>query len=341
MTEKSDISIKISRQFHTAKEVVERLRKISCPITVERLTELAVSGYAPCYRWTLDGEQGPPLFNMQETLRWVESNYLTKHNGIKFPTSLTVLCPSKNDHFHPEEEGLPTALTTLSGKLFLLDGLFAVGVYFLVYYDEVVYVGQSTNVTARIATHRNDGSKIFDRAFLLPVPQSELLTVESAFIKALKPKYNGNGNASRDNRGREQCGNIDVAIITYYSPDLARMVFGPDAHMAVKKNKPWPPPRYKLTDKIHVDIYTPVVCWNCDKHTLMKNLVWDQQTYAHCPICGAVLLCDQRKNKTGPPRRFFTEPFEKIDKKENALASENDDDAAFDELRRAIDLLDR
>lgn len=41
----------------------------------------------------------------------------------------------------------------------------------------------------RIAYHRK-GGKIFDRIVYLPIPQSVLDLVESAFINILKPKYN-------------------------------------------------------------------------------------------------------------------------------------------------------
>ena len=41
--------------------------------------------------------------------------------------------------------------------------------------------------------HVLEGVKVFDRVFVLPVPVSELDKIESAFIRELKPEYNGNG----------------------------------------------------------------------------------------------------------------------------------------------------
>jgi hypothetical protein len=82
------------------------------------------------------------------------------------------------------------------------------GVYFLCLGDEVVYVGQSVNVPARVMAHihesRRPAGKTFDpsRIFYLPVPEGELLRVESEFIGWLKPRYNG-GTKRAENRPAE------------------------------------------------------------------------------------------------------------------------------------------
>lgn len=65
----------------------------------------------------------------------------------------------------------------------------SVGVYFLVKGSCVVYVGQSTNVLARIAQHAKDG-KDFDRACYIPCSESELDVVESLYIWSLRPVLN-------------------------------------------------------------------------------------------------------------------------------------------------------
>lgn len=64
------------------------------------------------------------------------------------------------------------------------------GIYFLVQGDSVVYVGQSKNVYARIATHLNEGQKIFDKAAFIDELPEKLNEVESTYIAALKPQYN-------------------------------------------------------------------------------------------------------------------------------------------------------
>lgn len=64
-----------------------------------------------------------------------------------------------------------------------------VGVYFLIAGTEVVYVGQSRNVCARIQAHV--GNKIFDKIAVLRVEAAELDFVESVYIHALGPRLNG------------------------------------------------------------------------------------------------------------------------------------------------------
>ena len=78
------------------------------------------------------------------------------------------------------------------------------GVYFLCQGDEVVYVGQSVSVPDRVMSHiresRRPAGKMFDplRIFYLPVPESELLRVESEFIARLRPRYNGETKRARE-----------------------------------------------------------------------------------------------------------------------------------------------
>lgn len=64
-----------------------------------------------------------------------------------------------------------------------------IGVYFLVDAGEIVYVGQSEDVDARIALHVAAEEKRFNRAFWIATPVSELAATEGAFIRALNPRY--------------------------------------------------------------------------------------------------------------------------------------------------------
>ena len=63
-----------------------------------------------------------------------------------------------------------------------------VGVYFLFKEDEVVYVGQSINVAARIATHSTE--KDFDSFSVVACLQSQLNFLEALYIRLLEPKLN-------------------------------------------------------------------------------------------------------------------------------------------------------
>ena len=91
-----------------------------------------------------------------------------------------------------------------------IDAGMRCGVYFLCKGDEVVYVGQSTNVIQRVASHMAEVSnpkidptapimrKKFDRAFFLKCETGDLDRLEGAFIRIFEPKANGRGPKVRD-----------------------------------------------------------------------------------------------------------------------------------------------
>lgn len=62
------------------------------------------------------------------------------------------------------------------------------GVYFLCMHGKVVYVGKSENLFSRIGTHTS--FKVYDSIFYLEVPASDLIEVESFFIRKIKPQGN-------------------------------------------------------------------------------------------------------------------------------------------------------
>lgn len=64
----------------------------------------------------------------------------------------------------------------------------ASGVYFLLQGSEVVYVGQSVSVYARIAQHEH---KRFDRYAFVPCAKEMLDQMESLYIHLLRPRLNG------------------------------------------------------------------------------------------------------------------------------------------------------
>jgi len=96
-----------------------------------------------------------------------------------------------------------TALT-LTGKTLLRESEIvnaanewelATGVYFLIDGDKVVYVGQSVNVYARIASHHD---KVFERFAFIPCKRDVLDSLESLYIHTLRPPLNA------DMHGRKQ-----------------------------------------------------------------------------------------------------------------------------------------
>jgi hypothetical protein len=86
----------------------------------------------------------------------------------------------------------PEALAEIEAQLselpHLAEALAASAVYFLMSGQEIVYVGQTTNLYARIGSHRDD--KIWDRILFLIVPREELDATDRRWIAALQPKYN-------------------------------------------------------------------------------------------------------------------------------------------------------
>lgn len=73
-------------------------------------------------------------------------------------------------------------------------------VYFLIDGDEVVYVGQSRDLTHRIETHLKDERKKFDRVLTLECDRRSLLATESHFIRLLRPRYNEANNPDKPSR---------------------------------------------------------------------------------------------------------------------------------------------
>jgi len=84
---------------------------------------------------------------------------------------------------------------------------FTCGIYFLIKDNQVVYVGQSVNIAARIVVHRNDG-KDFDEVRFIRCEKDVLDEREMFFIKLLKPDLNGDYK----NSGHEDIFKIIMSI---------------------------------------------------------------------------------------------------------------------------------
>lgn len=93
-------------------------------------------------------------------------------------------------------EALSTASATLTGHTLLREHEIseasepwneASGVYFLLDFDRVVYVGQSINVHNRISSHSD---KNFNRYAYIPCPVDRLNVLESLYIHCLRPPLN-------------------------------------------------------------------------------------------------------------------------------------------------------
>ena len=69
------------------------------------------------------------------------------------------------------------------------------GVYFLIENNEIVYVGQSVNVHARVASHHH--GKVFSYFTCIECPQSHLNSLEALYIHKFSPPLNGRGGGRR------------------------------------------------------------------------------------------------------------------------------------------------
>jgi hypothetical protein len=180
--------------FRTPQEAAKSLGDTISP---ERLVELADAGYAPHY--LVDGRG--PWFKITELREWFDSNAVQARGGLPMPTRLSLIVAAES---RPASDALES-ISRLIGLRHIDPAHFLCpGVYFLCLGDEVVYVGQSINVPDRVMSHlresRRPAGKTFDplRIFYLPVPESELLRVESELIGRLRPKYNGETKRSQE-----------------------------------------------------------------------------------------------------------------------------------------------
>lgn len=154
-------------------------------VSVELVNELTASGFMPHSRVKGIDE---PLFSANEAKDWIAANLVEHVKGQKLPPRQILVIPDDNGT-KSHAVGAPSAIASVVGLRQFHPDLFC-GVYFLCLKNEVVYVGQSINVPARVSTHNAENTKQFDKVFFLRVPKSELLAAEAQFIDALKPKLN-------------------------------------------------------------------------------------------------------------------------------------------------------
>lgn len=125
-----------------------------------------------------------PWFKAMELEKWFHENLVQARGTTK------VADPQITDE---PSQSAPSSIAKLYGLVrFGKDSTVITGVYFLCDGDEVVYVGQSTNIPARIGTHIHHRARTFDhdRVFCLGVPRGHLDRVEAELIDQLRPKYN-------------------------------------------------------------------------------------------------------------------------------------------------------
>lgn len=168
--------------LRTAEEVAAAVR-----MSADRLRELAEVDVIPHFR--IDG--GPPLFSLAGLKNYVRRYLTTVCPGEPLPINLRPVVQQP-----PAPKTIPRALAEIESRVCELPSLdYPPCVYFLMQGVEIVYVGQSRNLPARLAQHREDG-KLWDRVLYLPVPAECLYAVEAEWIRTLRPPLNRAGRQS-------------------------------------------------------------------------------------------------------------------------------------------------
>lgn len=75
------------------------------------------------------------------------------------------------------------------GKVFEVEPVYS-GIYFLYDYNELVYIGQSSDINQRIYIHIWEGKKRFTNAYYIPFRRTKIDAAEEYFIRMFKPKHN-------------------------------------------------------------------------------------------------------------------------------------------------------
>lgn len=157
-------------------------------LSADRLLQLADAKVVPHYR--IDG--GAPLFKVSEVKRWAADHLLKRYEGSSIPIEIRLV----TDPGPGWQQEPPVCLRALHDKLRqFMDMEGYGGIYFLCKEGQLIYVGQSTNIPARIATHRGSG-KSFTHAYWIPCPRDQMDEVEGALIRHLKPPLNLMKNGS-------------------------------------------------------------------------------------------------------------------------------------------------
>lgn len=171
---------------------VEELAETMHHLSADRIKEMAISGYMPHYKF-----DGKLVFDISEVTRWVQDNLICRVRGIDIPKRILIF--SNGDWVGTPP---PPCISRVPNLHQVNLGMFSSGIYFLCNSDEVVYVGQSSNIAQRVKSHID--VKSFDRVYALPVPSKELNDVEAAFIKYLQPRYNGYVVCKADESGKKK-----------------------------------------------------------------------------------------------------------------------------------------
>lgn len=179
----------MSNLLDKLKELSEIPFKYKKHIKDEEIMELAKQGLCPHYVLTNPiSNQKTYLFLPQEILCWQEAVYLEKFVGVT--TQELVFW-----NFEKKEaiKDVPIELREIKDLYELPTELlnrYPSGIYFLCKGQELVYIGQSSDIVSRVRIHLRENKKEFDRVLFIAVQESMLHEVESRLINEYRPKFN-------------------------------------------------------------------------------------------------------------------------------------------------------
>lgn len=169
-----------------------RLRLVASRRTINTIADVA-SYEIRNNRWRAHvrryGHQRSATFNsIEEAQRWAlaEEQEIFKALGVQAKLHRPALLPTHEELARLDDaRGLLLDRAGVASLPRLAPGC---GVYFLFSGDEIVYVGQSVNVFARVAGHFV--YKSFDSFAFVPCRHDQRLALESHYIKLFSPALN-------------------------------------------------------------------------------------------------------------------------------------------------------
>ena len=169
-------------KLRKASELNAKLLQVISP---EQIEDLAKGGLCPHYRLYNPASKDESFwFIASEMLEWFENNYI---KAVKGHLNLEI----KFLQFSPttEKTAVPTELSQIR-ELYELpfSALYnASGIYFLCLNGKIQYIGQSVNVSNRVAQHISENKKEFNQIFFTPCPENQLNDLEGFLVRKFNP----------------------------------------------------------------------------------------------------------------------------------------------------------
>jgi len=179
--EKDKISIGASLKTFDDLMNANKIKELQPFLTKETFTKYDEQGLMPHYLIN-----GMKAYKINEIIRWIREELVEHYDGFNIISKFY----SYDDNPKKPTE-IPKELIHHSQDLLELPIITPPCVYFLLDGIEIVYVGQSVNVSARTVQHTQH--KDFNKVLYMPTVKENLDKVERFFIERLQPKYNREG----------------------------------------------------------------------------------------------------------------------------------------------------